>query len=349
MVIKSVQSELQNNNPMIRSLVAEVDPETHRVTLRRNLQRDNLEQAIANGERLWIDLVNPTADELDWLAAQFRLSPAVSEDLARIDRRPSLLVYPTYLFLSLFEPQLKAGHIKGHEIHCVMTDHCFITVRGSEANAFEEAYKRAAQNPDAWHTDIAYLLYLTAQYIIDAYYPLLDRMSNQLNTLEENLLDSPAGSGINEKSRKPIYRIKQQLISLRQLVAPQREVISSVIGEKRLVETDNIRDLFRHLYERLLRVYDVIDTQRDLASNVLDMVQNLESRKMVEAVNRLTIFSMIFLPLTFLSGLFELNFATFTEPIALPISGGTMFMIVIGGMILSTLLLTAFFRRRGWL
>jgi magnesium transporter len=334
---------------MIRSLLAERHPKTNNITLRRNLEQSDLGAAVrANHNMAWIDVVNPTREEVDWLTELFRLSPAVTEDLLRADRRPSLLVYPTHLFLSFFQPYLQAGQVRGHEIHCIVTDNCFITVRPSAADAFEDAYDRAAQNSDAWENGSPYLLYLTAQHIVDAYYPLLDRMSNQLNSLEEKLLDSNLKDTADEKWRKPVYRIKQQLINLRQMVAPQREVLSSVIGESRLGETDNIRDLFRHLYERLLRVYDVIDSQRDLSSNVLDMMQNLESRKMVEAVNRLTILSMIFLPLTFLSAWFELGFATTSEPIELPISGAAMFVIIVGGMILSTIALTLFFRRRGW-
>jgi magnesium transporter len=334
---------------MICSLLVERGPNAESFTLRRNVERADLIAAIRANAMAWVDVVNPTREEIDWLAETFALSLAVTQDLLRADRRPSLLVYPTHLFLSFFQPYIQAGQVRGHEIHCVMTDTCFITVRPSEADAFEDAYERAAQNLDAWQNGSAYLLYLTAQHIVDAYYPLLDRMSNQLNTLEEKLLDSGFQGTADEKWRKPVYRIKQQLINLRQMVAPQREVLSSVIGEARLGETDNLRDLFRHLYERLLRVYDVIDSQRDLSSNVLDMMQNLESRKMVEAVNRLTILSMIFLPLTFLSAWFELGFATTSEPVELPISGAAMFAAIIAGMIVSTVALSLFFRQRGWL
>ena len=79
------------------------------------------------------------------------------------------------------------------------------------------------------------------------------------------------------------------------------------------------------------------------------MMQNQESKTMIEAVNRLTIFSMIFLPLSFFSGLFELNFVSTSNPIILPISGGTMFIFVVGAMIFSAGVMLYVFRRRGWL
>ncbi len=133
------------------------------------------------------------------------------------------------------------------------------------------------------------------------------------------------------------------------MVAPQREVLSNAIGEERLAKTNEDRDLFRHLYERLLRIYDVIDAQRDLASNVLDLVESQHSVTMANAVSRLTIFSMIFLPLTFLVGLFGLNFVTTNPEFAIPISGESLFWLILILTAISAAVMAWFFRRRGWL
>jgi magnesium transporter len=146
-----------------------------------------------------------------------------------------------------------------------------------------------------------------------------------------------------------VYAVKQKLIAMRQMVAPQREVISNVIGEERLTRNGEIRDLFRHLYERLLRVYDVIDAQRDLSTNVLDMIESQENNKMAEAVNRLTVFSMIFLPMTFLTGFFQLNFVQAEDPFKLPVSGTFLFLAIMAMMLASAVIMTYMFRRRGWL
>jgi magnesium transporter len=341
---------------MIRSLVAKKQIETDEANdkgnsgapefvLRRNLRPEDLVKALADGDMVWIDLVDPTSDELLWLEHTLHLSPNVVQDLRREDRRPTLLVYPNYLFLSLFQPWLQRQVVAGREIHAVVGSNYFITVRGANTTTVDEAYNRVANNPDTWLRGVPYFLYLTTQYVVDSYYPLLDQISNQLNSLEERLLSGQA----DPQARRPVYRTKQQLINLRQMVAPQREVLSNVIGEPRLSGNDDTRDLFRHLYERLLRVYDVIDSQRDLSSTLLDVMDNQESRKLVEVVNRLTIFSMIFLPLTFFTGLFELNFVTTSDPITLPISGQTMFIAVIGLMIFSATAMIYLFRRRGWL
>lgn len=340
---------------MIRSLVIFPNPEAlvdvtikdAAVTpelLRRNLTQENLETALANGCNMWVDIVDPETKEIRWLETWLQLSPNVVEDLLREDRRPTLLVYPRYIFLSLFQPHGQSNVIVGKEIHCIIGEHFCITVRQADSSALEEAYDRVAQNPDSWHRGVAYFLYLTAQHIIDTYYPLLDRISNQLNELEEKLLNDSD----DKHAQKSVYRIKQRLIALRQMIAPQREVLSNLIGEQRVSSSSDNRDLFRHLYERLLGIYDVIDSQRDLTNNVLEIIANQQARKMGEAVNRLTIISLVFLPFTFFLGLFDSSFFTIGESFNLPINGLFITVMITLLMVLSVLIMRAFFHRRGW-
>ncbi len=340
---------------MIRSLVItpSAEPSTDGASetvsgdagiLRRNLTEENLEKCLAEGCTMWIDIITPDEKEIHWLEGLLELSATVVADLLREDRRPTLLVYPHYLFLSLFQPYVQSNAIVGKEIHCIIGQNFCVTVRQADAPALEEAYNRVAQNPDSGKRGVAYFLYLTAQHVIDTYYPVLDHISNQLNELEEKLLND----GADKQAQKSVYRIKQHLIGLRQMIAPQREVLSNLIGEERVSSNDDIRDLFRHLYERLLGIYDVIDSQRDLTSNVLEIIANQHSRKMGEALTRLTIFSMVFLPLTFFIGFFQLPFATIKDPVELPISGQTIFLILTVLMITSVVGMIALFRNRGW-
>jgi len=234
--------------------------------------------------------------------------------------------------------------VAGKEIHCIIGEHFYVTVRKADVTGLEAAYNRVVQNPASWQRGVSYFLYLTAQHIIDTYYPLLDRISNQLNELEEKLL----ADGSDKQAQKAVYRIKQQLIGLRQMIAPQREVLSNLIGEDRVSSNGDIRDLFRHLYERLLGIYDVIDSQRDLSNNVLEIIANQQSRKMGEAVNRLTIISLVFLPFTFFTGLFDSNFITIGESVVLPINGLVISITIIVLMIGSVIGMRLFFKRRGW-
>ena len=330
---------------MIRSLAKPQESVGDGDVVRRNLRNTNLRQELIDRNEIWIDVVDPTPTEIQWLQQHLSLHTVVVEDLKRRDRRPSMLVYNDYIFLSLFEPHVSLKRVDGEEVHCIIGENFFVTVRSSEAKGVDKAYERIAQSPSYWKNDVAYFLYLTMQSVIDRYYPLLDNISMALNKSEESLLtDNPSKSVQQE-----IYIIKQQLFAFRQMVAPQREILSNAIGEERLTRTSENRDLFRHLYERLMRIYDLIDSQRDLSSNVLDLLQNRSSARLAETVNRLTIFSMIFLPLTLITGLFELNFVTAESQFLIPVSGLVMFMFVVAVMAFTMSSMIWFFRKRGWL
>jgi magnesium transporter len=336
---------------MIRSLVAPANPAVVPVPhedglgLRRNLASDSLAEAMRSSEHLaWVDIVDADDNDIRWLESTLNLHPAVVSDLRRDDRRPTLLIYPEYIFISLFQARFEKAAVVSDEIHILIAETSFVTVRKASSSAIDGAYERAAQNESYWQRGVPNFLYLTMQFIVDSYYPLVDRISNQLNKLEEQAMTN----GSKELQRS-VFRLKQQLINLRQMVAPQREVISNVIGEERLSRTGEMRELFRHLYERLLRIYDVIDAQRDLAGNVLDLIQSQESSNLANAVSRLTVLSMVFLPITFIVGLFGLNFVTTSPELEIPLAGGWVF----AGIIVLALGIAAaiywLFHKRGWL
>lgn len=336
---------LENKQPMLRSLVSPAqNGEATDFVLRRNLQQEALQQALEEGAQVWIDIMDATEEEIRWLEETFHLHPAVVADLRRVDYRPTLLVYPEYMFLSLFQAHLKGGAVTSDEIQCIIGEQFFITVRGSESKALDGAYDRAAQNADYWRRGTQYFLYLSVQFIVDSYYPLLDRLSNQLNKIEEDVILNK-----NRSVQQSVFRIKQQLIYLRQMVAPQRETLSNVIGEERLARSGELRELFRHLYERLLRIYDVIDSQRDLSGNVLDLIESQESSRLANAVSRLTVLSMIFLPLTFLVGLFGLNFVTTEPEFVISVPGSLVFFLIIMATSIAGGIIAYYFRKRGWL
>lgn len=328
---------------MLRSLAAYKSSPNEDYTIQRNLSREELEKALANGATVWVDIYDDVEDDLLWLETQLDLHPAVVQDLHREDRRPTLLVYPGYIFLSLFQPQFSLKRVNAHEIHCLIGDNYFVTVRRAEAKPVDEAYNRISKDVASWERGVAYFLFLTIQFVVDTYYPLLDKISLKLDELENAVL---VGGTVSQHT---IYHIKHQLITLRRMLAPQREVLSDVIGQERLIRTSENRDLFRHMYERLLRVYDVLDSQRDFTSNVLDLIQSQEAFRLTNAVNRLTILSMIFLPLTFLIGLFELNFITTDPGLVIPISGAVMFVALLSLIAFLSGMMSLFFRRKGWL
>lgn len=129
---------------MIRSLVIAAnttdtsDGTSDAGILRRNLSQESLESCLAEGSTIWIDIVAPEAEEISWIENCLQLSPTVVADLLREDRRPTLLVYPQYIFLSLFQPHAHGNTLLGNEIHCIIGEHFYVTVRQADTSALEE-------------------------------------------------------------------------------------------------------------------------------------------------------------------------------------------------------------------
>jgi magnesium transporter len=200
---------------MIRSLVVshEANLQDEDLVVGRNLTMEKITAALAANDWMWLDFIDADEKEITWLEDNFHLHPSVVSDLRSEDRRPALMVYQRYLFLSLFQPWLHLNKVEGKEIHCLIGENFFVTLRKPDAKAVDEAYDRVAQNVSHWRQGVSYFLYLTTQYVLDSYYPLLDRISDQLNGLEEGFMNN---GGTTKKARKPVYVIKQKLISLRQ-------------------------------------------------------------------------------------------------------------------------------------
>src|SRR5688500_6387631 len=136
---------------MLRSLVApsKLSPSDD-VLIRRNLLPDALRETVNNGDVMWIDLVDPSKKEIDWLEQAFNLHPMVVSDLNREDRRPTLLIYPNYLFLSLFQADIHQDQVQSLEVHCIVGERFYVTVRRTGSAAVDSAYEVAAQNIAYW-------------------------------------------------------------------------------------------------------------------------------------------------------------------------------------------------------
>lgn len=330
---------------MIRSLAEPTQNDEYEMVLRRNLEREKLAEAIENKELVWIDVVDPSNEEIEWISNLIDLHPLVVSDINRQDVRPALYSYPNQIFISLFQPTSGTNELQLQEIHCVVLEHCFLTIRDSQSTSVSQAYDRIAQNQESWARGINYFLYLTIQMVVDAYYPILDRISIHLNELENKILVNKHV----DSAQAQVFRTKQQLINLRQIIAPQRAVISKLLAEEIITRTNQDRDLFHHVYERTVRIYDTVDAQRDLSNNVLDLLRNQEATRLANTVSRLTIISMIFLPLTFLIGVFELNFITTDPVLEIPISGGLLLALILLSMAFSTVSMFWYFKRRDWI
>lgn len=174
--------------------------------------------------------------------------------------------------------------------------------------------------------------------VVERYFPYLDEMEGHIEAIEEEIL-----RGISTRVQEEIFRVRRQLISLRRFIAPQREIINTVLFEPSpLISVDN-KAYFRDLHDDLLLIMDTLEIQRDLLSGAMEGYMSQVSNRLNEIMKVLSIVATIILPLTLLSGIYGMNF-DWMPGLHHPLG----FWFLLGAMLLMVILSVAFFKRKGW-
>jgi magnesium transporter len=296
--------------------------------------------ALASKQSFWLDLVDLDATGASWLSDVFHFHPLAIEDAEHFGQRPKLDRYDDFVQLVLYGSADKEA--ESTEVHVLYSEEYVVTVRRGACRVMDEVRQRAI----AWrHHDAAssvMLLYRIADALVDSYFPVMARFDDAIDELEEAILKAP-----NDAQIGTLFAMKRQLISLRKLVTPERDLMASLVASTDLPGmTDDAERYFRDLYDHLIRLSDLVDSYRDLLTSAVDTHLSTVSNRLNEVMKQLAIIATIFLPLSFLTGFFGQNFAWLVARIG----GFWVFLIVgIGSELVAIYLLLRMFRKRGWL
>jgi magnesium transporter len=297
--------------------------------------------AIASKKPFWLDLVDLDETGTSWLTDAFRFHPLAIEDAEHFGQRPKLDRYDEFVQLVLYGAADEEG--KSTEVHFFYAEDYVVTVRRGGCKVIEEMRERAV----AWrHHDAAssiMLLYRIADALVDSYFPTMARFDDTIDELEEDILKEPTDAQVGT-----LFAMKRQLISLRKLVTPERDMMASLLAGSADLPgmTDDAERYFRDLYDHLIRLSDLVDSYRDLLTSAVDTHLSTVSNRLNEVMKQLAIIATIFLPLSWLTGFFGQNFAWLVNHI-----GGfwVFFIVGLGSEALAIIILLRMFRRRGWL
>jgi magnesium transporter len=298
---------------------------------------------------LWLDLQTPTPEEVQRVAAAFHLHPAVVRGCLQPERRAKLKEYGDQLFLVLQAPargtaqegdalrEIDRWHTV--ELNVVVLDRCLITLHPDPVPAVAVLWQRLARAGEGRAT-LDYLLYSLCEAVTSGYYVLLDRIDEQIDTMENKIFSG----GTSKQLVDRLFGLKRHILQLRRTLGPQRDAISSLMRREFAIFGAESRTYFVDVYEHNLRLFDLLDTYRDLISSSLDAYLSAVSNKMNEVMKTLTIVSTVMLPLSLITGIFGMNFAQ------MPLLNHPYgFWLTMGAMALMGLGMVAYFRRRKWL
>jgi len=277
---------------------------------------------VCQDDGFWLDIQAPDDKDLELLEAVFGFHHLTIEDIKHQDQRPKLEEYHGYTFIVIFTAQLTAGQdITFQEHHMFVSKDYLVTVHDEPAALLVQLAVRIKASPELTKGNPGFLQYLVIDQLVDSLFPLLE-------TLAE------------------IYKLKHQVIELRKFIGAQRDLFQRLITHSMDMHGDELTLYWRDVHDHLIRQYETVDSLRDLLTGAMDVYLSTVSNRLNNTMKTLTVIASIFLPISFLTGFYGMNFLFLTSILETPYKA---FFVGAGTMVASVLIQLYYFRRRVWI
>ncbi len=319
------------------------------VTEKANLTPADCGAYIGKPEVTWIN-INGIHDSnvISHLGEVFGLHPLVVEDIMNTEQRPKMEDHDDSIFLvvKMLEYDEVKKDIRLEQMSVVLTSDYILTFQERPGDIFDTIRDRIRSGKGrirSMGTD--YLAYSILDAIVDYYYVVLEKIGQSIEEIEKSLMESP-----EHETLEFIYYLKREMIVVRKSVWPMREIIAALErSESKIILPETDRYL-RDVYDHTIQAIDMVETYRDTLSGMLDLYLSSLSNRMNEVMKVLTIIATIFIPLTFIAGVYGMNFDPDIGPFSMPeLEWQYGYMFTMALMLAVALAMLAFFRKKKWL
>jgi magnesium transporter len=308
-------------------------PDTDIAQLREQLQREGV---------LWVDVQGLNdGDALQQLRDIFALHPLAIEDAVNVPQRPKYEPYEgCQLFLTRIARQAEDDALDIEQVSIFIGERYVLTLQERHGDVFGPVRNRlrAGQGPIR-RSGSDYLAYAIIDAVLDGYYPVVENIGERLHDLEEEIFDRPTPGALRR-----IHGIRRELLALRRAVWPQREAVAQLMRPDNERVSDLVRQYLRDCHDHAVQINDVIETYREFAANLMDLYLSGIGQRTNEVMKVLTVMASIFIPLTFLAGLYGMNFSYIPE-----LSFRWAYPSLLALMLVIAVIMLWYFHRRGWL
>lgn len=290
----------------------------------------------------WLDIENPDDSDYQLLEHTFKFHQLTLEDIRHQNQRPKVDEYTGYAFVVLFTAELEGKRAVIREHHLYVSPQYLVSVHIEPSDPLNRLRERIKANPDLTKRSVPYLFYLVVDQLVDALFPVLEQLDDATDALEDTIIESPDTAALRELSD-----LKRTVVDLRKVLGAQRDVFQRLTT--RAIGDPGDREMsiyYRDVYDHLVRQYETVDSLRDLLTSAMDVYLSTVSNRLNLRITRLTVFATLFLPLTFLTGFFGMNFAWLVAHIA---PAWTFWVLAIGVMLTTTAAQLWYYRGRGWI
>lgn len=297
----------------------------------------------------WLDARGLGSEQtLKQLGQTFKLHPLVLEDVVNVPHRPKVDYYENHVLIILQMVRAKetGSGISGEQVSFVLGKEFLVTFQEEpEWDSFEPVRDRIRRGVGTIRNQKAdYLAYALLDTIVDSFFPVLEAIGEELEELEDEVVECPTRATIEK-----IHRLRRGLMKLRRYIWPQRNVINSLIRDGGELVSADVRIYLQDVYDHIVQVVDILETYREIASSLMDVYLSSISNRMNEVMKLLTVISTVFIPLTFIAGVYGMNFNPEASPLNMPeLDWYWGYVVCLAVMFVIAAILIYFFWKQGW-
>ncbi|HEX6543676.1 MAG TPA: magnesium/cobalt transporter CorA [Ktedonobacterales bacterium] len=316
-------------------------------TLQSNFTLDNVRQALdTEGSLVWLDIEGDPSKAQQTLLHTFGLSRLTARTISEEDERAKFVEGHNYYYLVMHGIGFdrKSEDATTPKVDIAFNKHFVLTVHQQPLEWIDRLRKSvksdtSEENPGS--RGCPYLLYMVLAALVDSYFPVLDEIDDIIDQLEDLTVSSTSN-----QVQARIFHVKREVARLRRVISPSVEVTNALISRTRETIPMEAEGYFADLHDHLIRAFEVLDSYRDLMSGLLDVYLTTVSNRLNVVMKQLTIIATIFLPITFVTGVFGQNFRYMPQVLY---DNGYAFWLVLLALLLITAGQLLFFKRRGWM
>lgn len=328
---------------MIRSLYY-----SHGKPIRKDIPPKEFSKLIRDRRSLlWVDFVNEPDENSLPILQGFGFHPLSIEDALQQTHSPKLDDWGDYLYIVMnymnVEENGKLWESDVDELDIFLGPNYIVTHHEFSIPAIEETWASCDRDIRNVQEGADHLLYKIMDFLVAGYMPTVERIDAAIDELEDHIFDKPS-----PRTLERLFAIKRVLLAMRRILLPQREVLNKLARDDYRVIDPRDRIFFRDIYDHLVRLHDLNESLRDLVSGALDMYLSVVNNRMNEVMKTLTTITVLFMPLTFLTGYFGMNFF---EPLGSLKSWTTnpVFYLTLGTIFIMPVGMYLWMRRRTWI
>ena len=264
---------------------------------------------------VWADVAGlDDVAALEKLGQTLGLHPLALEDVLNVGQRPKVDDYEGHAFVVLRQLRLQEGRLDSEQVSLFFGQHFVLTIQASPLDDWQPVRERIrGGRPRIRNGGADYLAYALVDAVIDSFFPLLEQYGDRIEDLQAELLERP-----DQAALRRIHEINRELILVRRAAWPHREVANALERSESGLVKKATRVFLRDCYDHTVQILDILESYRDLARGLMDLYLSTVSNRMNEVMKVLTIMASVFIPLTFLAGIYGMNFDREAGPLNMP-------------------------------